>query len=82
VLPSFKSGIGTKRTCRAGLAMSVHGVERKPYFKGGTSVFDPQRKWRLITLRRNDDLNGTVLIPLAECGWRVRAPNFHQNRLS
>jgi hypothetical protein len=30
----------------------------------------------------DDDLNGTVLIAPAECGSRVRAPNFHQNRLS
>jgi hypothetical protein len=49
---------------------------------GNIDANDPNRKWRLITLLRNDDLNRTVLIPLAECGWRVRAPNFHQNRLS
>ena len=48
---------------------------------GADSAGSVENDEDLMTLRRNEDLNGTVLIPLAECGSRVRAPNFHQNRL-
>jgi len=37
------SPVGTKRTCRADLSMSVDGVERKSSVRGQTDAIDPER---------------------------------------